>query len=351
MKIIWTLWALLVFTANYAQDKAAADKWIGEGISLHDKGDYAGAIDKYNKALEADRGNVLAGIEKAMSLNAAKRYEEAIAVSKAVLEEHSEGNFKTLYVTYANALDHLNRTDEALLIYDRGIERFPDFYQLYFNKGIAYSNSKRYDEAVRCFQKSFLLNPNHGSSLNALGVLEMQTNRIASILAFSRFLIVEPQTSRSTKNLENIQASMMKGVTQTGKKTVNINIDAGVLRDSIDDKPKLANDFSSTDLILSMASALDFDKKNRKSSEVEKFIRKFEVICESMEELQAGNLGFYWEVLSPYFIEMKNKEFIETFGYIAFANQEDEDVAQWHKKNKAKVAAFYDWSNRYTWPK
>ena len=342
-----TLLLFLFISSAYAQNQSEAEKLIGEGVELHDKGDYNGAIEKYSKALEVDKDNLLALSEKAMSLNSAGKYVESIDVSKHAILIHPNEDLKNVYVNYANALDHLKKTDEALTIYQEGIQKYPNYYQLHFNKGICYTNNNRYGEAILCFQKALLINPKHAGSLNAIGILEKGSHRIPAILAFSRFLIVEPQTTRSKKNLENIKKLLSQGIQQNGEKSITININSNMLSDSSDVKKE--NDFSQVDLILSMASGLDFDKKNAKKTEVENFIRKFEVICSALQETKNGNFGFYWENLAPYFIEMKNKKFIEAFAYIAYVDSGSEDVGKWHKKNQSELDKFYNWSKDYNW--
>lgn len=342
-----TLLFLLFFTGVYAQNKAEADKLVDAGIVLHDKGDYDGAIKIYDKALELDKDNLFALTEKSLTLNSINKFDEVITVSKHAILTHPNSGLQNIYVNYANALDHLKKSDEALKIYEEGIQKFPDYYQLYFNKGICYANLNNRTEALSCFQKSLILNPKHAGSLNAIGLLETNSNRIPAVLAFSRFLIVEPQTNRSKKNFESLKSLLTKGVTQTDKKAVTINIDSAMLPDSTGIKKE--NDFSMTDLILSMSAGLDFDKKNIKKTDAENFIRKFEVICSSLEETKNDNTGFYWNFLAPYFIEMKNKKLIEPFAYIAYIDSGTEDIAKWHKKNQDKLDNFYEWSKNYKW--
>jgi tetratricopeptide (TPR) repeat protein len=339
----------LFFSISYAQNKDEAEKLVIQGIDLHDKGNYAGAIELYNKALDADKDNLLALSEKAMSLSSSTKYDEAIAVSKYTITAHPNEDVKNVYVSYANALDHLKKGDEALKIYDEGIKRFPNYYQLQYNKGICYTNLAKYSEAIACFQKAVLINPKHASSLNAIGALEAENNRIPAILAFSRFFIIEPQTSRSKKNFEIIQSLLMKGVTKTGENDITLNIGSDVLSASNKKKNEKENDFSITDLTLSMDAALDFDEKNVNKTDVEKFIRKFETICASLDEVKKNNYGFYWENFVPYFIEMKNQKLIEPFAYIVFVDSETEDVSKWHKNNQGELDKFYNWSKKYNW--
>jgi tetratricopeptide (TPR) repeat protein len=346
-----TLLLLLFFTGAFAQNKADAEKLVGEGIDLYDKGDYTSAMSKYDNALVLDKDNLLALSEKTMTLNSLNKYEEGIILCKLAIAKHPKEDLKNIYVNYANALDHSNKTDEAVKIYDEGIALFPNYYQLHFNKGICLSRVGKNDAALTCFQNSFLINPNHGSSLNAIGILETNNNRIPAILAFSRFLIVEPQTARSKANFESLQKLIMKGVTQTDKKAVTISINEAVLPDSTGNSKTKENNFSSADLILSMAASLDFDEKNENKTDVEKFIIKFETLCASLDETQKGNFGFYWENFAPYFIEMNKNKLIEPFAYIAFANTNTEKVMKWHKDNKAEVEKFYNWSKKYNWKK
>lgn len=352
MKKTFLLFILIISgLTSFAQNKIEAEKLVDEGVPYHDKGDYSGAINKYNKALELDKDNLLAITEKAYSLNSLEKYDEAILASKQAIKTHPGEDLKNVYVSYGNALDHLKKTDESLEIYSEGIMLFPNYYQLHFNKGITYSSIKRYADAINCFQKSILINPKHAGSLNAIGILEMEQNRIPSILAFSRFFIVEPQTARSKKNFEYLQKLLMQGVIETGKKSVSISIGSNMLNDSTDTGKKKENNFSMTDLILSMDASQDFDKKNKKKTDVEKFIRKFETICSSLQETKKDNFGFYWEYFVPYFVEMKNKDLIEPFAYIVFVDSSSEDISRWYKKNQVKLDEFYDWSKNYDWKK
>ena len=89
---------------------------------------------------------------------------------------------------------------------------------------------------------------------------------------------------RTKENLDGMQTIMKGNVEKTGKKSVTISISPDMLSDTTaDGKPK-ENSFTSTELILLMDGALDFDKKNKKKSDVEQFIRKFETVCSSLKE-------------------------------------------------------------------
>ncbi len=339
--------------AVFGQNSEAAEKLIIEGIASHDKGEYNEAIAKYDEALKLDKNNIFALAEKAISLLALQKYDESIQCCQKAISAHSDDDeLKAVYVTYGNALDGLNKTNKSIEIYNEGIKRFPNYYQLYFNKGVSLSMIEKYDEAIECLQKSIILNPEHASSHNAIArLLNYKHKRIPSLLAYCRFLAIEPQGNRAFENLASMEKIMAGNVEKTGKNSVNVTINPDMLADTTGNGKIKENDFSSTDLLLSMDAAMDFDKKNKNKTRVEQFIRKFNTLCASLKETRKNNVGFFWDYYVPYFTEMKEKNLIETYAYIAFASSDDKDVEKWLNAHKSEIDQFFEWSNSFEWKK
>lgn len=335
-----------------AQDIDSAGYFIKKGVTLHDKGDYSGAISYYEKALEIDSINITALAEKAFSLLSLKDYSNSIETCKKAINNNPQAKgLKFVYTTYGNALDASQKPNDAIEIYDQGIELFPDYYQLHFNKGITLSGLQKYDQALLSFQKSVSLNPRHASSHNAIGrLLTINKSNIPALMAFGRFLIIEPQGGRAKSNLPYVQKIMSANVEQTGKNDVTININPNMLSNTSSEE-KAENDFGTVDLILSMSAASDYDKKNRKKTEVELFMKKFEVVCSSLDEIQKDNYGFYWEYYAPYYVEMYKNDLIETFSYLVYASSENKNAQDWLQNNSTKIDIFYNWSSEYDWMK
>lgn len=345
---------IFFFSVNltFSQKKEEAEKLVDQGIVFYDKGDYSSAISKYDQALELDKNNLLALAEKALTLNTLRKYDESIIECKKAIQNHpNENSLKTVYVTYGNDLDGLDKSDQAFLIYDEGLKMFPYYYQLYFNKGIAYAGRREYDKAIYCFQKAVEINPGHASSNNAIARLEkMNGRKIPSILSFCLFLITEPQSQRAKENLQSLKELLIANVNQKEDKSITITVDEKMLSDNSKTGSPKENDFSSTDLISTMDIANDYDQRNKGKTEVEIFIRKFQTICSSLTETKGNNYGFYWEVYVPYFLEIKRNNLIEPFAYIVFASSETKDVNDWLDKNQKELDRFYDWSKKYKWP-
>jgi tetratricopeptide (TPR) repeat protein len=347
--IIAVLFLATMFT--HAQEKEAAEKLISAGVAEHDKGDFRLAIFNYDKALELDKDNLVALSEKALSLISMKKYDEAIEQCKRAIAVHpGEAGLANAFVSFGTALDGLKKSDEALTIYDEGIKQFPKYYPLHFNKGITLSMTQQYDEAILSFHNSLLLNPNHAGSHNALGrILNMQGKRIPALMAYCRFLAIEPKSDRAKENLQGLQSIMKGSAKETGKNSTTIFITPEMLSGAKDDGKSKENDFASTDLVLAMTSAMDNDKKNKKKTEVENFIRKMETVCSLLEETNQKNHGFYWEFYAPYFVVMKKNKFVEVFSYIAFTSSEEDYVEGWLASHANEVDKFLEWSKGFEW--
>lgn len=347
MKKIFLFLALIFINKiSFSQNKEAAEKIVEDGIPYHDRGNYDKAIRKYNAALELDKDNLLALSEKAYSLLMSKNYDEAIYTCKKAIEKHpNHKGLKSVYITYGTAFDSKRNAEKSIKAYEEGIKAFPDFYQLYFNKGVVYSDIEKYDDALICFQKSILFNPEHASSHNAIARIEKLKNRkIPAILSYCRFLITEPQTDRAIENLKSLKTLMCAEKKQTGKENASQNPTSNT-EESSDNK------FVVTEFSLKKETLFDTESKNKSKTEAENFIRKFDKICASLEQTKQENNGFYWNYYAPYFIDMKKNNNIEAFSYIIFASTENEndDVARWLKKNKLKLNKFYEWSKAYKW--
>jgi tetratricopeptide (TPR) repeat protein len=348
-KALVILFLPLISLNSLGQDKAGAEKLVNEGIELHDKGDFAKAISKYNKALELDKDNLLALAEKAMTSLSLNKPEDAVTCCEKAIETHPNDNqLKNIYVTYGNAYDALKKTEEAVGVYDDGIKLFPNYYQLYFNKGISLIRLKNYDESMECFQKAVQLNPKHASSHNAIArLVSIEKKNIPAILAYCRFFSLEQTSNRASENLVILTNLMKGGAQKTGKNSISITLNTDDLGDTTADGKNKANNFSTVEMILSLSGAIDLD--NKKKSEVEVFISKMETLCSVLEESKEKNSGFFWEYYAPYLIEMKNKKMIEPFAYITFASSSDPSVSKWLKSHKGETAQFALWSEGFVW--
>ncbi len=324
---------------------------IAEGIELHDLGKYKKAVSKYDKALKESPNDIVALAEKALTLTAMKDFEYCFQVCEKAIETHPNSSYlDNVFTCYANALDMSGQPEKAIKIYERGIDKFPSYYHLYFNKGVTEAGINFMDESLLSFEMAVKCNPNHASSHNAISAVQSDNGaNVPSLLALCRFFILEPTSERALNNLPRIDYLMNGNVTKNGKKGSTITIDVESLDES--DKNEIReNDFSSTELILSFSGLMNLGLEELKLSERAKFLTNFNAIINSLEETQVGQKGFYWEYYAPYFIEMHEKEFLEAFSYMVFATDPDKDSKKWIKQNEDVLDSFYKWDSNYKWP-
>ena len=347
IKTILLFTLTLISTIVFAQQKEEADNLVQEGVVFQDKGEVDSAFSRYNLALKMDRDNLAALAEMAYSYLSIEKYDEAISYSKRALKTHPHDPvLKTVYVSYGNALDGEGKTAKAVDVYNEGIQFFPDYYQLYYNRGISQIKLNLAGDALLSFERSTTLNPKHASSHNAIGRLLFMTNKIPSLMAFCRFLVLEPDSKRSSANLDNVQKILSEHVSKKGANNVTVSVNPQLLDTN---KKKEKNNFSGAELILAVNAALDYDSSNINKTDVVKFIRKISTLCKYLQETEKDNYGFYWDYYVPYFIEMNDKGLTEVFAYIALSSSEDPTVKVWLDSHNTDVKAFYTWSDAFKW--
>src|ERR1700744_2174737 len=131
MKNILLIPLLLLPGFLFAQHKAEAEATVARGIPYHDKGDYEGALKRYDSALALDKDNALALEEKALTLMTMEKYDASIECCERAIKKHSgDPTLKMLYVTYGTDYDYEKKTYKSIETYDEGIKLFPAFYLL-----------------------------------------------------------------------------------------------------------------------------------------------------------------------------------------------------------------------------
>ena len=312
---------LLLFTLCHilsGQQKESVDILVEEGVHLHDIGDYAGAIKKYDEALLLDKYNLFALAEKAMTLMFIDRSDEAVKLCELAIEKHRGSDLLYMvYVICGNGYDNLENGSRSIEVYDEGLKQFPDFYQLHFNKGVTLLGMDKIDEALLCFRQSALLNPNHTGSHNAIGRTFYVANEyLHSLLAFARFFVLEPEGGRAQENISYVQ---------------------GILSENAAMKE------------LGLDITLDNQEQYRDETEVVRFIRQFEAICSAINEQKESSSDFFRNYYAPFFLEMQNRGMINTLGYIVFASSGNPDIMSWIRSNEENIVSFYEWAQSYKW--
>ena len=176
---------------------------IQKGIELYDSGKYKQALMLYDQINRSDTNYVRALYEKALTCEADSLYEKAITYCREGLSLQPQREYEPeLYNTYGNILLDIGKKNEAIKVFDEAIRKYPAFSLFYFNKGVVYLTSDRYDEAEQMFRTTLLINPYMYSAHYQLGIAALRQGKIIpAFLSFIGYLLVSPDGKYSGKSI------------------------------------------------------------------------------------------------------------------------------------------------------
>jgi len=334
----------LFFIGAYSQN--SLDETVEQGIALHDKREYVAAIAKYDDVLKVDSNHFMANYEKAFTLSMLNKYSEAVVICEKLNRLYPfEPQLKNVYVTWGSALDYQGMPEESVIVYDKGLDEFPDFYLLHFNKAITYAKMGEMQKSREAAQEALKRNGLHASSHNLLGTILLKDNKIASLMASLTLLAIEPTTQRAVQNLKQAEFILNGNVSIEGNNKINVNIDVNML----DSSKSPIDNFTSVEMMMALSAALDLDDKNKSESKPERLSRKMNDLVSMMWELRKDGKGFFWEFYVPFLKEMQEKKLLNVYSHIAYASSDEKDNRKWLDKNSAEVDKFYAWLKGYKW--
>lgn len=357
-RILPTILLALVFVAPVAAQKIDPPKLtptpatdsqaalIREGVALHDRGDYDGAIAKYEQVLRENPANDLALYELSFTYEMKKDYRKSLETAYKGAQYKSD-HLAEFYVRIGNSLDLLGEPKKAVDVYKQAIKIKPDTRLLYYNLAVTYSRLNNLDEAKKSLKKELYINPGHANSHMALAQIFHKTNyKIPALFAVMRFLVLEPKSQRAN-GAHQAFIEMLRGGASAGKNPgeINIFLDMGGKKDE--------GDFGSIELILGLSGAVGATEKNKDKSEAEKLVDQLSTLfaLASEQEGKGDKSKFTFRYYIPYFSEMKRRDYVEPFAYHISQSSNISGVAEWLQANSGRVKEFLIWSEGYPWPK
>ena len=316
---------------------------IREGVAFHDRGEYDNAIRKYQEVLAESPGDTMALYELGFSFFAKGDYTRSLETALAGAQYDSP-HLSGFYVLIGNNYDQLRQPEKAVKAYQAGIKRFPDDGQLRYNIAVTYLTLNKSEDAKKNLKESVRLNPNHPSSHLGLGQLfQKEEYRIPALLAFARFLVLEPNSPRSLAALRTLRDLMQSGVRKDDGKNVTILLNPSEKKDE--------GDFSALSTMLALVGAGRHLQENKGKSEIQLSVEGLDtflaILSESTGEKKGS--GFAWNYYRPYFVEMKRRELVEPFCYLIHRSSNDPEVTAWLSKNAERVNQLIAWSKSYEW--
>jgi tetratricopeptide (TPR) repeat protein len=316
---------------------------LREGNALHDRGDYEGAIAKYRQILALDPGNPQALYETAYSLYAEKKLDAALEAARQGLQRPSP-IAAAIDMLIGNIEDDRHEPARAIEAYKAGIAANPTMRLLHFNLGLAYLGQSDFTKARAALEAELDLFPSHASSHYYLGRAYLRSGyRAPALLAFARFLVLEPGSARSTQALAWIDELYAAGTQNDGQGNVCITLDS---------TPKDEGDFSTIDLLIPMAQASGPEIARAGGREAEpREVRRLVDVLRAVGGLspEDASAGFASRHYVPYFAGLRAQDLTEAYAYYALQASKDPAMSEWVAKNRKSVERLLTWSSAYRW--
>jgi tetratricopeptide (TPR) repeat protein len=182
---------------------------VKEGIDLHDKQDYRGALSKYCQALLLDRESPLVHYEIACSYSAMKMYDSAIWHSDKVIASTNEALALQAMILKGAAIDDKGNPQEAVDYYQHVLIKYPEHYLLLYNYAVSCARLGLTDESEDALTKALRNRISHPSSNLKLAYLKAgKGEKVSAIFGLYFFLLLENNTERSAEALEALFAAL-----------------------------------------------------------------------------------------------------------------------------------------------
>lgn len=320
---------LMIAQVSHVTAPIPAKKVILEGIELHDHENYIEAIAKFDQVNKNEDAYLHAKIEKANSLFALKKYEACLHIGQEILQRQEVDEFASVYIICGNALDELNRPEEAITMFELGMKKYPMNYLLPYNEGLVYRKLKKNQQAVDCFKKAIYNNPYHYSSHLQLGIIASEEGKLTeSMLSLLTCLILNPKLEKSKDIVGYLDVLVSK---KYEEKNTNV-----VFSDKGDD-------FTEVETLLRSQVALN-PKYKAESSLAFPVIKQSHLLLSQLAN-HITETGFYEKNYLPFFREAFKADNFEGLSYFILLSTDNEKAIAAIKKNESKLKKFQTWGD------
>ena len=307
---------------------------LAQGTALHDQGKYDEAIEKYKAALEIDENSPFVNYELSYTYMTVGNYDEALKFSRKAIEKASNAQ-EPAYMVLGNSLDLSKKPQEAIKIYEEGLSKYPGSDLLNYNLAMTAYNIRDYPKAEHAAIAAIRANPSHASShLVLANIMKAKGARVQALLPLYYFLMLEPDSKRSSTGLNMLHNLLIHGIEQRSKDTINISLNSSLLEDS---------SFGAAEISLSMAGAAKYTEGNKNKTDAELFTETNKTWFSTLGELKNNNSNLWWDLYVPRFYDLVQSNNDEAFSYYISQSSNSSEIKDWISKHNDKMKAFLEW--------
>lgn len=324
---------------------AKARALIDEGVALHDRGDYAGAVRRYQEVLAADPGDLIALHEISTTELTWGHYKEAIEYARAGLRCPSPYRMM-FFVTLGSALDDLKQPGEAAAAFKDGLKEAAEIERggqpgprharakelLLYNLAMCLLRDGHADESRGYAEQAALILPDHPSPYLVLGVAHEQLgNRIPAVLALLRFVALEATSDRAKQASKQILELLDAGVDRN-KRVIKVNMPTG---------NNSEGDFQGADMLLSLVSAAGDGQAPATR------VKQLEALASLLSEKPSTAKSFTVLHNARFLRAVEKEKFVEPLAQLVMALDGNDVAITWVRANSRRVAELVNFARSF----
>lgn len=208
------------------------DSLVAEAITLMDKGKYEESRSLLRQARTVSPQSVMVAYEYGFSYRLEGAVDSAIKYFKQASEMPGTAPF--FIAAYGSLLDEVKDTTEARRVFNEGIAKYPDGYNLYHERGVLNLQQGSIDPAIADFQRAIELNPEYAPSYLRCAEAQFRTgeNTFWGMIDGEIFMNLEPDSERSRDFAKDLATVYTKNIKiENGKVLVSFCKDASQKED------------------------------------------------------------------------------------------------------------------------
>jgi len=320
-------------------DKEKAFEYGMEAVKIMDEGKLDEAIKLLRKAEKLDPERIDYPYEIAYAFYSQKKYKKAIKellktiTHKDVTDQH----FQLL----GNSYDNINKPDEALKVYKKGLEKFPKSGKLYLEQGIVEYFRENYNEAISYWEKGIEVDPAFASNYYWLGkIFSFTDERIWAVLYGEVFINMERNSQRTIEMSKILFDTYKKSIYVTSDTSGGVNFSKVMQIDPTKEFKIPFQMIYGLTMTMSLATEIINKEPDISISSINNLRQSFITNWFAQaRDKDYPNLLFDFQKL------LDEKGYLEAYNYWFLMKGDEVEFLKWHRINEAKFNEFADWFN------
>lgn len=333
--LITLIASLLSFIMVYSQEECGeADSNFEKAIKSMDSKQYVLAEELLHKAIALCPDNELKySYELAWNYMLMEEYQAGIDLLEPLMDYDSIT--AEFYQLLGNIYDESGEEGMAIIIYDKGFEKFPNSGCLFLERGNVSFNNDNYTRAIFYYEEGIEHDPMFSSNYFRVADIYLGSSEEVWGLVYGElFMLLERHTQRTremSKKLYDTYHSEMS-FTNTGV-IISLN-DPTIIYSDSPQRPNLFPD--------------NYHNALLKASKREKLIN-----IETLVNIRTRFVGFFnsqsrqfRNVLFDYHKRLIDNGHFEAYNYWLFAYGNPTQASKWINENKTRYDSFLDWMEK-----